>query len=295
MKTIRSIAATCAAIALLAAVMLVARDSTSRAAGGVTDQQIIVFLQKHFRLPSDRNIQLGPPTKSPFSKLMTRTVTISDSRGGKGKATIFTEPGVNEIIVGELLNLGSDPWGRIDLQSMHLKDRATLGPANAPITIVEFADFECPHCAYAMGVVDTAVESKYKGKIRLIFKNFPLQGHQWARSAAVAAECVRMQNPATFWDFARYIYSNQTSINPENLSQRIDEFAQRNQLDPETLHACMMGNAADAQIAQDVSDAQKAQVVSTPTLFVDGIRVLGAEPEVLDYVINSELKRQKLG
>ncbi len=184
---------------------------------------------------------------------------------------------------------------RVDLQSMHLDDRPTMGPANAPMTIVEFADFECPHCAFAMGIVETAVESKYNGKIRLVFKNYPLRGHQWAHAAAVAAECVRVQNPGTFWDFARYVYREQASITPDNLSQRIDDFARNNQLDAEILHACMMGQAADQRIAQDMSDGEKAHVVSTPTLFINGIPVKGAEPEVLDYLINSELKKHKAG
>jgi len=292
MKTIRYFAAT-SAVLLLGAMMLMLPVPTPARAAGATDQQIIAFLQKKYRLPNIRNITLGPPVKTPFSRVMSRTVTITDDHGGSFKAMLFVEPGVNQAIVGEVLDLRSDPWGRVDLQSMHLGDRPTMGPANAPVTIVEFADFECPHCAHAMGIVETAVQSKYNGKIRLVFKNFPLQGHLWAHSAAVAAECVRLQNPGVFWDFANYIYGEQASITPDNLSQHIDDFAKRNQLDPEALHACMMSQTADQRIAQDMSDGQKAHVVSTPTLFVDGIPVLGAEPEVLDYVIVSELKKRK--
>jgi predicted DsbA family dithiol-disulfide isomerase len=295
MKNIRRFAATFATIVLLAAAFLALHERVLNAAGGYTDDQLIAFLQKRYRLPSIRNISLGPPTKTQFPRLMSRVVTISDDHGGSVKATIFVEPGVNEAIVGEMLDLGTDPWGRISLGSMHLDDRPTLGPANAPITIVEFADFECPHCAYAMGVVETIVQSKYNGKVRVIYKYFPLRGHQWAHAAAVAAECVRMQNPATFWDFAREIYRDQASITPDNLSQHIDDFAHRNQLDAEGLHACMMGQSADQRIAQDISDGQNAHVVSTPTLFVNGIPVMGAEPQVLDYVITAELKKRQAG
>jgi protein-disulfide isomerase len=288
MKTIRYLAAVSAAL-------LIGLRGPMPAAFGASDQQIITFLQKHYRLPSARNIILGPPVKTPFTRVMSRSVTITDDRGNSSKAMLFIEPGVNEAIVGEVLDLNSDPWGRVDLQSMHLSDRPTMGPANAPVTIVEFADFECPHCAHAMGIVETAVQSKYTGKIRLVFKNFPLQGHQWAHAAAVAAECVRLQNPSVFWDFANYIYGNQASITPDNLSEHIENFAKSNQLDSETLHACMLSQTADQRIAQDMSDGQKAHVVSTPTLFIDGIPVMGAEPEVLDYVIGSELKKRRAG
>jgi protein-disulfide isomerase len=282
-----------AAAIVICAAIINAEAPLAKAAGGLTDAQLITYLKKRYRVPEDRNITLGPPVKTPFPKLHSRTVNVIDQHGGAFKAgTIFTEPGVNDVIAGELLDLGSDPWGRVDMNQMHLANRATMGPADAPITIVEFADFECPHCAYAMGVVETAVESKYSGKVRLIFKNFPLQGHQWARAAAIASECVLLQNPAVFWDYARDIYRNQALITPDNLGQRIDDFARHNQLDVDSLHACEMGQAADQMVAQDMTDGENAHVVSTPTLFVNGIPVLGAEPDVLDSVIKSELAKK---
>ncbi len=285
------VAALAAAFAVCAAILV--SGAALSAGGGLTDNQLITYLKKRYRLPDDRNITLGPPLKTPFSKVRSRTVTVIDPHGGAFKAgSIFTEPGVNDVIMGELLDLGSDPWGRVDMNTMHLADRATMGPAHAPVTIVEFADFECPHCAHAMGVVETAVESKYNGKVRLVFKNFPLQGHQWAHAAAIASECVLLQNPAVFWDFAREIYRDQAFITPDNLSQHIDDFARHNQLDVDSLHACEMGQAADQMVTQDMTDGQNAHVVSTPTLFVNGIPVLGAEPEVLDSVINSELAKR---
>jgi protein-disulfide isomerase len=290
-KTLR-LAALAAAIVICAA-LLNLEAAVSNAAGGLTDAQLITYLKKRYRIPEDRNITLGPPVKTPFAKLRSRTVTVIDQHGGAFKAgTIFTQPDVNDLIMGELIDLGSDPWGRVDMNEMHLADRPTMGPADAPITIVEFADFECPHCAHAMGVVETAVESKYSGKVRLIFKNFPLQGHLWARAAAIASECVLLQNPAVFWDFARDIYRNQALITPDNLGQQIDDFARHNQLDVDSLHACEMGQSADQMVAQDITDGENAHVVSTPTLFVDGIPVLGAEPDVLDSVINSELAKK---
>jgi protein-disulfide isomerase len=292
MDKILRVAALAAAVVVCGA-LVVATLPASGAAAGVSDSQLITYLKKRYRVPADRNITLGPPIKTPFSKIVSRTVTVTDEHGGAFKAgTIFTEPGVNDVIMGEMLDLGSDPWGRVSTKSMHLTDRPTMGPADAPVTIVEFADFECPHCAHAMGVVETAVESKFNGKVRLVFKNFPLQGHQWAHAAAIAAECVLLQNPSVFWDFAREIYRDQAFITPDNLSQRVDDFARHNQLDTDGLHACEMGQAADQVVNQDISDGQKANVVSTPTLFVNGIPVLGAEPDVLDSVINAELQKK---
>src|SRR5262249_40576914 len=111
MKTIRSYAASCVTI-LLAAMLLVQLRPLPAAAASARDEPVIAFLQKRSRLPSTRNITLGPPVKTPFAKVMSRTVTITDDGGASAKVTIFTEPGVAEIIVGEVLDLSSDPWGR---------------------------------------------------------------------------------------------------------------------------------------------------------------------------------------
>ena len=75
---------------------------------------------------------------------------------------------------------GANPWERADLKAVHLDDRATLGPADAPVTIIEFGDFECPYCAHAFNEIETVVNTTYKGRVHLIWKNFPLNVHPWA-------------------------------------------------------------------------------------------------------------------
>ena len=99
------------------------------------------------------------------------------------------------------------------------------------MTIVEFADFECPFCAHAFSVIETLVNTTYKGKVKVIFKAYPLNVHPWAMKAAEAAECARMQNPAAFWDFARYFYTNQGSINAKNIQDNVDKLAKSQKLD----------------------------------------------------------------
>ena len=109
--------------------------------------------------------------------------------------------------------------------------------------------------------------------------------------AAIAAECIRRQNPADFWDFAQVLYASQAQIDPANLRPRIEAYASANKLDTGILNACMTGKSAAQQVAQDQLDGVAAHVMSTPTFFVDGIPVVGLpEQKVFDFVINSELK-----
>jgi protein-disulfide isomerase len=258
------------------------------------DAQLKAYLQKRFHIADVKQISLSSAVPSPFPHLWARTVTVTPDQGPPVKVEMFTNATEDKVIIGQYLDLHSDPWGRIPMSRFHLKDRAMLGPENAPVTIIEFADFECPFCARAFSEVETMVNDRYKGKVKLYFKNFPLAMHPWARQAAIAAECIRRQNPQDFWDFAQVIYTSQSQIDPSNLRQRIDAYASANKLDQSVLNACMMGKSAEAQIAQDQLDGVAAHVMSTPTFFVDGIPVVGLpEQKVFDFVVNSELKSKQ--
>lgn len=257
------------------------------------DLHIKQFLQKRFHIADLKDITLGVPTPSPLPGLFHRTLTVSTPHGPI-KADLFTDASGEKVIIGQYLDIRSDPWGRIDMEKLRLTDRATLGPDNAPVTVVEFADFECPFCARAFTEVEPLVENRYKGKIRLIFKNYPLSMHPWARPAAIAAECIRRQNPADFWEFAQILYTSQAQIDPNNLRARIDAYAKAAKLDSNALNQCMMGKSADEAINQDLRDGMIAHVQSTPTFLINGIPVAGLpEEKSFDFVIRSELKNAR--
>jgi protein-disulfide isomerase len=254
------------------------------------DAALKAFVQKRFRIPNFDEIKLGPMTATPIAGIFARAMTVSNDKGQTARVELFTDKEQTKLIIGQYLDLSQDPWGRTDLRPLHLDDRPMLGPADAPITIIEFADFECPFCARAFGEIETLVNTSYKGKVRLIFKNYPLNGHPWARTAAVGAECARLQNPQDFWTFARYFYSNQGKISVANVKQQSDNLAAKLGLDRQVFDACMAGTSAPQRIQQDETDANAVRVTSTPTFFVNGIPIVGLpEGKVFDFVINSEL------
>ena len=254
------------------------------------DAALKTYLQKHFKIPSAELIKLGPAFKTPIDGLFARQLIVSNQAGQSISTTLFFDKGESKAIIGQYVDTGIEPWGRVNMGSVTLDDRPTQGPANAPITIVEFADFECPFCAHAFGVIETLVNTTYKGKVKVIFKAYPLNVHPWAMKAAEAAECARLQNPAKFWDFARYFYTNQGSINAKNIQDTVDKLAKAQNLDAPSLKACMDNPQTEARIKQDQLDGNTIHVSSTPTFFVNGIPVVGLpDGKVLDFVIDSEL------
>jgi protein-disulfide isomerase len=247
------------------------------------------WLQKHFKIPDSKLIILGPASTTAIEGLLGRQLEVNTGRGPVS-TTLFFDKSETKAVIGQFIDVSSDPWERVNMGAVSLDDRPTLGPADAAVTIVEFADFECPYCAHAFSVIETLVNTTYKGKVKVIYKSFPLNAHLWAFKAAEAAECARLQNPAAFWDFARYFYTNQGTINPNNLREQVNKLATAQRLDQPSLTACMDSPQTEVRVKQDQNDGNSIRVTSTPTFFVNGIPVVGLPDEKsMEFVINSEL------
>jgi protein-disulfide isomerase len=244
-------------------------------------------------LPNLADLSIGPPTPAPLPGVTQRTITVSTEDGQKFQVELFTDPSGDKGILAQRFAPFSiaDPWERMDLKLVHLYDRPTLGSSDAPIKIVEFADFECPYCAKAFNEIETLVDTTYKGKVQLIWKAFPLPGHAWAEQAAIAAECVRQQNPHAFWTIAGDFYRDQNDITPQNLRDHIYGYAGPLSIDSKALNACILGSTAEARIDQDRKDGTAVHVMSTPTFVINGVPVVGLPSgNVFDFVITSQLQ-----
>jgi protein-disulfide isomerase len=264
------------------------------AGDSAADAALKGVLQKRLLVTDISNIQLGPPTPGPFPGVSSRTVTLvnPEAPGQKAEIEIFSDAAGKNIIIAQHYAVvdSAHPWEQDDLKLLHLDDHATLGPATAPVTIIEFGDFECPYCARAFSEIETLVNETYKDRVRLIWKNFPLNVHPWAEQAAVAAECAREQNPAAFWGFARDLYRDQTEITPQNLRAHIDTYSSSLSLDPKGMNACILGKTAEERVQQDVKDAQAIHLGSTPTFIINGTPVIGLpSSKIFDFVITAKL------
>jgi protein-disulfide isomerase len=259
------------------------------------DAKVTTYIQKRFSIADPTHIQLGPVVPTAMNGIYSRSLRVSNDRGQSVGALIYTNLAEDQMILSQgqgqsLYDLTKDPWEKVDLKSLHLDDRPIMGSPAAPVTIVEFADFECPFCARAFGSLETMVHTTYKDKVRVIYKNYPLNSHPWAIRAALGAECARLQNPDAFWDFARDYYSSQGTITVKNIDDHIHATAKRLNLDGPTLDACMAGKAAPARVDEDQKDGNAVNVSSTPTLFVNGVRMVGLpEEKAFEWVVSQQI------
>lgn len=158
--------------------------------------------------------------------------------------------------------------------SSNAPDYRTIGPADAKVTIVEFSDFECPACRVAEPPL-RALLKLYDGKVRLVFKHFPLENmHRWARGGAIAAECAGRQGK--FWEYHHALYDRQEEWPSEKFEERLASYAKKVNLDSAAWLACRKDPAAGEAVSADRHDGMNAWVGSTPTFFINGKRFVGA-------------------
>ncbi len=268
-----------------------AASAASTQANKAFEQRLRKFLQHRFLISDPNNVQFGPVEKSPIEGISIVHVTLTNDRGQSVGAEVFTDSGRKWAILGQMFNVEQSAWKRVDMSSITLAGRPVLGPSKAPVTIVEFGDFECPYCAHAFMELETMIHTTYKGKIRLIFKNFPLSQHPWAMRAALAAECAKLQNPQAFWKFARDFYTQQSTIGPDNIDTYINQKASGMGLDTGLLDTCMKSSSASQYVARDIEDGHMMGVASTPTFLVNGIKMVGLpDKKAFRYLINQEIE-----
>ncbi|MFQ5887353.1 MAG: PCYCGC motif-containing (lipo)protein [Candidatus Hydrothermarchaeales archaeon] len=163
-------------------------------------------------------------------------------------------------------------------------DDPSKGPENAPVTIVEFSDFQCPFCASASSTVHKIIDT-YGDKVRVVYRDFPLSSiHPHAQKAAEAAECADEQGK--FWEFHDMIFANQGNMDVDNLKQ----FAKDLGLDSKKFDECLDSGKYEAEVKNDMQDGIDAGVTSTPTFFVNDEKVVGAKPfSTFQLVIEAKL------
>lgn len=173
-----------------------------------------------------------------------------------------------EMIIGMAEDLFQEPPPRTGIK-VDLGDSPSRGPSDAPITLVEFCDFQCPYCQRVQSTLEQFY-SQYSGRVRHVYKNMPLSFHPLAEPAARAALAAGKQGK--FWEYKKMIFDNQRNLSQEAFVT----FAQQLGLDVEKFKADMDSAEIRTAVQNDLKQAVKLGVQSTPTLIVNGTEIRGA-------------------
>jgi protein-disulfide isomerase len=240
----------------------------------------------------------GPETKLSFSPLketgvpgLLETTVELKIEGSQQTATLYVSTDGRYLLRGELSDLTKDPLAeaRAKLQT---QDAPVLGDPKAPVKLVEFSDFECPVCRNLHDILRGLLPNY--PQVQVIFKDFPIeQLHPWARTAALAGHCAYLQDPKAFWKMYDLIYDGQDLISAENAWTKMNDFAGQVGLAPEPFKSCLASPQAAAAVDDSRVNGQLLEVGSTPTMFINGRRIVGVDSRVIEQYIQYEIAHSK--
>jgi protein-disulfide isomerase len=266
-----------------------ATSATSVPASSQTQKNIEAYLRNLYAFGPDVKLIVGPLKESAVEGIYETNIDVTIGQN-KENAKFYVSKDGRFLFRGELSDMTEDPLAE-NLAQIRMSDAPALGDAKAPVTIVEYSDFECPVCRNLHDVL-RGILPNYSGKVRVIFKDFPIeQLHPWARTAAIAGRCAYQQKPEAFWKVYDLIYDNQEVISAANAWTKMTDYAVQSGLDPDAFKGCMASPEASAAVNASHANGEKLEVSSTPTVFVNGRRMVGADEHLLEQYINYELAK----
>ncbi len=214
---------------------------------------------------------------------------IASTPEGQQVAKLFVTPDGKHAISGDLIPFGRDPFAE-DREKLKGAFGPVRGSAMPEITLVEFADLQCPACKAAQPTIDKLMQDEPKA--RLIFQSFPLeQLHPWARQAASYLDCLSRNDNQSALTFMEAVFTHQSEVTKENATEKLNNYVQMSKADPAKIAACATSQATQDRVQKSIELGKELKVTGTPTLFVNGrpISSLGGLPyETLKALVEFE-------
>jgi len=267
-----------------------AASPATAAAPTAIQKSVEAFLRNFYALGPNIEITVGTPKELGNSGIMETPIDVK-SPEGSDKVKMFLSKDGRYLLRGDINDLTTDPLAETRSKII-IANAPVLGSPNASITLVEYSDFQCPVCRNLHDAL-RGMLPKYP-QVKVIFKDFPLETlHPWARTGALAGRCAYQQDPKAFWKVYDLIYDNQELISASNVYEKVLDFAGQAGLNQDTLKSCLSSPEAAQAIDASVANGTLLEVRSTPTIFVNGRRVVGADPHAIQQFIDYELALQK--
>ncbi len=264
------------------------------------DRRIELLVRSQLQVPPEYNVSVGARSKSAFPGYSTLPITFSLPSKPDAKPTtvdfLLSDDGTTLARL-QKFDLTKDP-----AKVAQLENRPVRGPETAKVTIVNFDDLECPYCARMHQELFPQTLEHYKGLVKFVYKDDPLvEIHPWAMHASIDANCLADQSGTAYWSFVDYVHGHGDEISgPDRdvakASATLDRLAReqgaREKVDATKLDACLKKQDNGAVLAS-MQEADHLNIDGTPTLFINGERISGAQPidqvwKVIDRALEAE-------
>ena len=250
------------------------------------ERKIEAYLRDMYAWGPNFKLKFEPLKDTPVPNLY--EVKVEVSADGQGDtATFYVTKDGHFLIRAELEDITTDPAAKIRKQITTI-GYPSKGPADAKVVLVEYADYECPSCRQLDSILRALLPTQ--PQVRLIYKDFPLtQIHPWAMTAAEAGRCAYQQNPNAFWKFHDLLFDNQSIITPENAYEKMQDYATQSGFDANALKSCMADPQTKSDVNKSMAEGESLHITNTPTVFVNGRRLIGPDATTLQQFIQYDL------
>lgn len=279
-------------ILLLLARLAVAQQATTaphsaaNSASGTalpSEQTVDAFLHQWFGYDSSLNWKITTIKPSDAQGLAEVDIVLSSPKGQQANRLYVTADGKHAVI-GDIMPFGSSPFQATQKALERGLNGPSLGPADAPVTVVDFSDLQCPHCKETHPTLEKLVaENK---NLRLVFQTFPLPMHDWAAKAAAYADCVGRSSNDAFWKFIKSVYEAQSDLTASNADEKLTALANSAGVKGPEIAVCAAKPETASRVEKSVALGSAVEVDSTPTLFINGRKVPGLPYEVLQKLVD---------
>ncbi len=261
-----------AATGLLAQSGPAASKPAASSSAPVTEAMVESFLKQMFGWNQELTWKIAEikPSEAPG---VSEVTAIFNTPQGQQVFRIFVMPDQKFALTGDMVPFGADPFApaRATLKSA---TGPSHGPSDAPVTIVEFGDLECPACKAAQPQLAKLLEEE--PKLKLIFQNFPLESvHKWALLGAKYLDCVSREGNEQTFKFIATVYEHQGEITADTAATMLKGYAKDAGANPDTVAACVAKPETDKRVRESIALGEKLGVNSTPTFFINGRKVVG--------------------
>lgn len=268
---------------------------TAASGPSVDKVKLEAYLRNLELWPPQVNVTIGDPAPAPELPGFNQVTAHLAYNGATLDQNYFITGDGQRIIKGEVFDTNKSPF-QANIDKIKTDQQPSFGgPANAPITLVVFGDFECPYCKEEATVLRQSLPTTFPDKVRVYFMDFPLDSiHPWAHTAAIAGRCALKQSADNFWKYHDWIYENQTSVTPENFNAKLMEWAGTSGVDSVQLGRCVDSKATEGEVARTQSMGHALGVDGTPTLYLNGRKLMDqmAQWPTLQQLITLEVDHQ---
>ncbi len=241
------------------------------------------FLHQQFGYQADITWKIASIKPSPIEGLAEVNVVLANGQGQQ-ISRFYVAPDGQHAVVGDIIPFGAKPF---DPAKKTLEKGITgpsKGPKDAPVTIVEFGDLQCPACKAAQPTTESLVTAEPNA--RFVFQNFPLEIHNWAAKGAAYADCVGRASNDAFWKFISKTYETQSDITAENADEKLTALADGAGLKGADIAACAAKPETKAHVDASIALGKSVDVTGTPTVFINGRKLGSLDPRMSDVYKN---------